>query len=35
MRVRVPFSNHYINDNLGKWQAGENIRNLPEAPDHG
>ena len=23
-----------MNDNLGKWQAGENIRNLPEAPDH-
>jgi Protein of unknown function (DUF3467) len=23
-----------MNDNFGKWQAGENIRNLPEAPDH-
>ncbi len=23
-----------INDNFGKWQAGENISNLPEAPDH-
>jgi len=21
-------------DNFSKWQAGENIRNLPEAPDH-
>jgi hypothetical protein len=21
-------------DNYGKWQAGENIRNLPEAPGH-
>jgi hypothetical protein len=23
-----------IADNYGKWQAGENIRNLPEAPGH-
>jgi hypothetical protein len=23
-----------MNDNFGKWQTGENIRNLPEAPDH-
>jgi Protein of unknown function (DUF3467) len=23
-----------ITDNMSKWQAGENIRNLPEAPDH-
>ena len=23
-----------MTDNYGKWQAGENIRNLPEAPGH-
>jgi hypothetical protein len=24
-----------ITDNYSKWQAADNIRNLPEAPDHG
>jgi hypothetical protein len=23
-----------MNDNLSKWQAAENIKNLPEAPGH-